>query len=178
MSSTTEQDFVDLARTRSRAQFIVACPFPFLLGDRRMETPTGPMPTEAFESFDDITKTRKLGPFRPAPAELVMLAVRKVQETFPSMITVGRTGNNDVVVPDVKVSKFHAFFRFQGDRIELSDAGSRNGTWVGRRQLIPRGLGCAVQLGDTVRFAECDFSLLDAGACWDLATQEGARSDW
>ena len=64
----------------------------------------------------------------------LVLPLRKVQSTFPSMITVGRTDNNDLVVPDEQVSKFHAFFRLVGDRVELSDAGSRNGTFVGTRR--------------------------------------------
>jgi hypothetical protein len=45
---------------------------------------------------------------------LMVLPVRKVQSTFPDMITVGRTANNDIVLADMSVSKFHAFFAVEG----------------------------------------------------------------
>jgi pSer/pThr/pTyr-binding forkhead associated (FHA) protein len=96
-----------------------------------------------------------------------VLPVRKQHDTFPSMITVGRTRNNDVVVADVLVSKFHAFFRVLDDHYELADAGSQNGTRVGERVLVPKGPSLALQSGDIVYFAQLRFRFLDAGACWD-----------
>jgi pSer/pThr/pTyr-binding forkhead associated (FHA) protein len=70
-------------------------------------------------------------------------------------------------VSDEQVSKFHAFFRIVGDRVELSDAGSRNGTFVGNLRLEPKGPPRAVRNGEQVRFGHLEFTLLDAGACWD-----------
>src|SRR5688572_18873132 len=51
---------------------------------------------------------------------------------FPNMISVGRTRNNDIVISDVSVSKFHAFFtRGKDGGLYLQDSGSRNGTLLG-----------------------------------------------
>ena len=78
----------------------------------------------------------------------VVLPVRKVQSTFPSMITVGRARNNDIVVPDALVSKFHAFFRQLDDgEWGLADAGSANGTKLGEVELAPKGAARARALG-------------------------------
>ncbi|HEX8950905.1 MAG TPA: FHA domain-containing protein, partial [Polyangia bacterium] len=101
----------------------------------------------------------------------LVLPLRKVQSTFPSMITIGRTDNNDLVVPDEQVSKFHAFFRIVGDRVELSDAGSRNGTFVGNRRLESRGASAPVSPGDRCAFGAVEFQLFDARGCWEWLRQ-------
>jgi len=90
---------------------------------------------------------------------------------FPSMITVGRTDNNDLVVSDEQVSKFHAFFRLVGDRVELSDAGSRNGTFVGSKRLEARGASAAIARGDRFAFGAIEFQLFDARGCWEWLRQ-------
>jgi pSer/pThr/pTyr-binding forkhead associated (FHA) protein len=95
------------------------------------------------------------------------LPIRKVIDTFPNMITVGRTANNDLVVSDVSVSKVHAFFTQTPHGLELADAGSKNGTWVGSEELPPRGPARAVKLGDRLRFGRIGFTVVDAGVCWD-----------
>jgi len=81
-------------------------------------------------------------------------------------ITVGRAGNNDVVVPDETVSKFHAYFRKDElGRYLLQDAGSRNGTFVSEQPVPARGAGDAVvvETQRMVRFGSIPhtFLLLD-----------------
>ena len=96
-----------------------------------------------------------------------MYPVSKVQDAFPSMITLGRTHNNDIVIDDVQVSKFHAFFKIDGDRIELHDAGSSNGTQVNGARLEPKGPGRVVRLGDLIVFGPLEFALLSPADCWE-----------
>ena len=68
---------------------------------------TRPQRTEAFAADErDRVEGRGRCPGPPFAAQLV-----KVQEQFPSMIMLGRTTNNDIVVGDTSISKFHAFFR-------------------------------------------------------------------
>ena len=102
----------------------------------------------------------------------MVLAVHKVTTTFPSMITIGRTSNHDVVLSDIKVSKFHAFIRESGRRFELIDAGSSNGTWVGERRLQKRE-PYPLQVGEEVRFGQLRLCFLDAAACWDRLRLRG-----
>jgi putative serine protease PepD len=67
--------------------------------------------------------------------------------------TVGREGAVDLVVPDTKVSRQHAYFQDLGDgRVALYDQNSSNGTFVNgqRIQSVTLSGGEQVQFGDTV----------------------------
>jgi hypothetical protein len=162
------EEYRALAKANSRAKFVELCNYPFLVGMPTLSRPHAPGRTILVAQADRdsiLNAPRK----RPASVEtgLVVLAVRKVQEAFPSMITVGRTSNNDVVIEDVQISKFHAFFRINGDKFELADAGSRNGTFIGKVRLEAKGPGRPVRAGESVRFGQVEFILLEPGICWD-----------
>lgn len=62
--------------------------------------------------------------------EAVVFPVRKTRENaFPRGVTLGRTRNNDVVLEDTSVSRFHGWIAHGPDGAwQLTDAGSRNGT--------------------------------------------------
>src|SRR5262244_4400551 len=51
---------------------------------------------------------------------------------FAMGITIGRTGNNDVVLEDNSVSRFHAYFQQdpKDSHWKLVDAESKNGSWI------------------------------------------------
>lgn len=53
---------------------------------------------------------------------------KKPGAPFADMITVGRTANNDVVLNDVTISRFHAYFKNIGGQWKVCDAGSKNGS--------------------------------------------------
>jgi hypothetical protein len=159
-------DYVQLALACSRRAFITAMPYSFLISDGTLARASGPQRTVPVEKVDILTTADHPSSDKTART-LMALAVRKVIDTFPEMITLGRTANNDLVVPDVSISKFHAFFRDLGaGRFELTDAGSKNGTWVAG-QVVPPREAAPVKLGDRVRFGRIEFTLVDAGACWD-----------
>lgn len=68
-------------------------------------------------------------------------------------ISIGQAEGNDLVLADPTVSRFHAEIRRAGNRIELADLGSTNGTRVGsvvvRSAAVEIDAGAAVALGDT-----------------------------
>jgi pSer/pThr/pTyr-binding forkhead associated (FHA) protein len=68
----------------------------------------------------------------PSPVPVAVLPVRKRADgnAFTLMITIGRAPNNDLVLADRRVSKFHAYVRRLGDAWTISDANSTNGTRV------------------------------------------------
>ncbi|MCU1281311.1 MAG: domain containing protein [bacterium] len=136
---------------------------------RDAPTDLGRVPTGAFRLVD-LAKPKTRASAERGGRPLV-LPLRKVQTTFPSMITVGRTDNNDLVVPDEQVSKFHAFFRLVGDRVEVSDAGSRNGTFVGGRRIEARGASVPLPLRGQLAFGAVEFQLFDARGCWEWLRQ-------
>lgn len=88
----------------------------------------------------------------PRAVEVYPLA-KKPGASFADLITIGRTPNNDVVLRDVTVSRFHAYFRNRGQAWFVADAGSRNGSEVGgaaleARKELPIASGSAVRIGD------------------------------
>ena len=100
--------------------------------------------------------------------ELFPLA-KKPGAPFADMITVGRTANNDVVIKDVTVSRFHAFFRERDGGWIVCDAGSKNGTMLQGKPLDARkekslAPGAAVRLGDV------ETTFYDANALFDMLT--------
>ncbi len=169
--SASGPDYLDFARRTDRDSFIHTCKFPFLVGTDSLVKPRAPHRTVDFMTPDvtDLRKPDLLAPALPPQPGLVVLAVRKVAEAFSGMITIGRTANNDIVIKDVAISKFHAYFRMHESEFDLTDAGSRNGTWVGDIELPPKGAATVVRFGDHLRFGTLRFDFLDAGATWDRA---------
>jgi hypothetical protein len=190
-----EADWGELALVSRVDQWVVAHPYMFMISRARLVRPAratatvtgmqplrnrdsivprepadlGRVPTGVFRLVEG--KPKSAAPPRERGGRPLVLPLRKVQSTFPSMITVGRTENNDLVIADEQVSKFHAFFRIVGDRVELSDAGSRNGTFVGSRRLEPRGASAAVNPRDRFAFGAVEFQLFDARGCWEQLRQ-------
>ena len=83
----------------------------------------------------------------------VYALTKKPGAPFADMITVGRTPNNDVVIRHITVSRFHSFFRNRGNDWTVSDAGSKNGTYLEGRRLEarkerPLTSGHRVRMGD------------------------------
>lgn len=64
--------------------------------------------------------------------------------------TIGRGGDNDVVLSDPSVSEHHAVLRLAGGVWTLSDAGSVNGSWVDGEPVqggLPVASGSTLRLG-------------------------------
>jgi hypothetical protein len=166
-------DPADQALALTRDEFCAQNPHPFFFCGQVPERPQRAVGTDILDQTSAIQLLRADAPGerdrRPTPVAVKpwAIAIKKVQAAFPSMITIGRTRNNDVIVEDTLVSKFHAFLRTTRDRWELVDAGSRNGTFVAGRRLEARGAGVELKIGDRVRFGRLDFVFLDAATCWD-----------
>ncbi len=163
-------DYVQLALSSTRVAFVIASPYTFIVSDGTLPRMTGPHRTVPLEKVD-VLATQEAPPVTDRdklPGRAFMaFALRKVSDTFPHMISVGRTNNNDLVVPDMSISKLHAFFSHGPRGFEVADAGSKNGTWVGGDLLGPRQPRL-VKLGDRIRFGRIEFTVVDAGACWDI----------
>ncbi|ATB34346.1 FHA domain-containing protein [Melittangium boletus] len=107
--------------------------------------------------------------------EPVVFPVTKNQENaFGRGITVGRTGNNDVVLDDGTVSRFHAWFQREPDGgYLLTDAGSKNGSYVAGVRLVPRR-ATALADGTRLRFGQVELTFyLASGFTKVLARRPG-----
>jgi pSer/pThr/pTyr-binding forkhead associated (FHA) protein len=134
----------------------------------------------AFLLLQRAGKTRLQAPQRPSrtlvtrpgrdtsdlpPSKYLVFPIRKTERSLiERFYSVGQTRNNDVVIRDVSVSKFHAFFQDDSDGgFLLQDARSTNGTFVNGVRVPRQGQGEPVPLrsGDQVRFGTVELSFAD-----------------
>lgn len=161
---------VTAAHRFTREEFVSAYPWPFLVGETSLYVPRTAMRTlvnaPALRGNDTVLPVGPADDETTPSAHLLVMAIRKRQDMFPEMITVGRTANHDIVINDATVSKFHAFFRVIDERLEVVDAGSRNGTKVMGRALAPRQ-PAVVGVGTRIRFGTVDLVVQHAREAWD-----------
>lgn len=100
--------------------------------------------------------------------------VKKPGAPFADMITVGRTANNDVVLRDITVSRFHAFFRRRNNGWFVCDAGSKNGTFMHDAQLKPRKEN-PLTSGDDIRLGDIVTTFYTAENLFDVLSSRSAR---
>jgi hypothetical protein len=79
---------------------------------------------------------------RPRSGEPLVFELRKgdaKQNAFAMGITLGRTDNNDVVIEDNSISRFHSYFQkdTKTGLWKVVDAESKNGSWMGPLKLKP-----------------------------------------
>jgi pSer/pThr/pTyr-binding forkhead associated (FHA) protein len=117
--------------------------------------PADPYPDDG-DDERSLHTSSGVGP-SPLHAEPMLAAVQKHKDNaFRRGITVGRTPNNDLVIDDGSVSRFHAWFGSSPDGgWSLSDAGSKNGTFISVKRLAPRKPH-PLEGGEKVRFGSVD----------------------
>jgi hypothetical protein len=84
---------------------------------------------------------------------IVAPVIKSGRNKFGHMITVGRTNQNDIILPAKSVSKFHAYFQTNQDSGEfmVTDANSRFGTVVQGGEL-EGGITRTLENGSTLVF--------------------------
>ncbi len=85
-------------------------------------------------------------------------------ETFPlgfEPTSIGRHGDNEIILPDVQVSRHHAEIVMQGGRWVIADLGSANGTFVNGERLAGSQV---LNHGDLVRVGQTQFTVEIAAA--------------
>jgi hypothetical protein len=136
-----------------RSAFLASAAPAALVRRRAAGTQTDSDSRPALDEEVDTLVAPVLGRRRgPRGVEVYPLA-KKPGASFADMITVGRTPNNDIVLRDVTVSRFHAYFRQRGDKWIIADAGSKNGSELEGVPLEARkerelASGVAVRIGD------------------------------
>lgn len=97
-----------------------------------------PSPMASFQQASQQTSTPSSAPsgshyylvFVNTPASSLLKTKVSIDfDDFPT-ITIGRSPENVVVIPDQEVSRKHATLSFSGSRIMLKDLGSLNGTFL------------------------------------------------
>jgi pSer/pThr/pTyr-binding forkhead associated (FHA) protein len=88
-------------------------------------------------------------------------------------LTIGRSDECDIVLPDRQVSRYHAQVTWMGDAFQLEDLGSKNGTHVNGQELSgPAFLGDGDEIQIALRFK---LAFVDAGATAPLTLDGGEQ---
>ena len=111
---------------------------------------------------DNISKSGTMAATTSAVLQITALAGRvfpvvKGRNSAPGPVSIGRTSDNDVAIPEYTISTRHCMLALVDGEYRLTDMGSINGTLVDDVQLVPRQ-PCRLKGGETVRMGR--FSLL------------------
>jgi hypothetical protein len=154
--------FVTAARSTPPAEFAAAFP------DRVFVV-------ESFVALDDtgFDTLAGGGAGRGSARTVVPLKKRSEANAFTSMITIGRSRNNDVVIPYEGVSKFHAYLTVdpKSGSVTITDAGSSNGTTVRGLKLEARTQRAVLAPGDDISLGDLKLTFLDPPAFYQLLRQ-------
>ena len=89
--------------------------------------------------------------------DMGQLVEQGTEEVFPlgfEPTSIGRHGDNEIILPDSQVSRHHAEIVMQGGRWLIADLGSANGTYVnGERLTGPQ----VINHGDLIRVGQTQF---------------------
>lgn len=88
-------------------------------------------------------------------------------------LTIGRSEECDIVLPDRQVSRYHAQITWRGDHYHVEDLGSKNGTHVNGQEVTgPVELNDGDEIQIALRFK---LAFVDAGATAPLTLEGGER---
>ena len=82
--------------------------------------------------------------------------VTKAQHAPRGPIVLGRSGENDVAIPEYSISRRQCFFEFEPEGITVTDCGSTNGTLLGGSRLEP-GEPTLIRDGMSITFGRFAF---------------------
>lgn len=171
-------NYVDMARTMSRAQFAAAWKHPFIVFGRLSETtepefrPRAPgsvgyLTVDSPQQDSSTTLDQPATDGAPQPIGAVLPVVKSTRNPYSDRIAVGRSRSNDIVLLSPQVSKLHAHLLPSADGSwDLRDAGSSNGTFhFGVRLRSEERV--RLVFGDTIRFGVLETRFLDPGQLYD-----------
>jgi hypothetical protein len=116
----------------------------------------------AAQLVQDHQRLRDAGlKLRSIAYQYYFVEVKKRLDSYCSRVFVGRTEQCDIVIPDGRISKLHAYFELGEGPIQVADAGSRNGCRVNGRALVKQ---CPTALadGDCLEIGPFAFCLLSS----------------
>jgi pSer/pThr/pTyr-binding forkhead associated (FHA) protein len=99
--------------------------------------------------------------------EMAVIVEKTKDNAFRSRVTIGRTANNDIVLDDASVSRFHAWLQVDGAAWQVFDAGSRNGTQVNGTRIVAKK-GTALANGTRVKVGSVELIFHSAQGFLDL----------
>jgi len=124
-----KEKYLNDANFLSKEDFCNIYKYPFLVSfeDNKSEFINSKAPTIIGKTLEEIegniNKSNKIS--------LIFPIVKTNKNPFLKKITVGRTSLQDILIQEMTISKFHAYFSFDEEgNYYLSDNNSTNGTFV------------------------------------------------
>ncbi len=116
-------------------------------------------------------------PAEGAPARKHRTVIGELSmDQLASAITIGRTPDNQIVVPHPQVSSKHAVIIKQGEQLFLEDKGSANGTFV-RHQRVTPGQRIPISNGEKVFIGPMPVIIQIAGARLNVVVED-QQQNW
>ena len=94
------------------------------------------------------------------------LVTREFVSGARASFSVGRIGGNDMIMPDLAISKQHAFIEIQRGNYQIRDVNSTNGTTVNGKRVHKKPK--PIKNGDIIGFARYEFSFLAPESIYDM----------
>jgi len=101
----------------------------------------------------------------------VGVAKAENETVVPSPVSIGRSPDNDIVLDDPTVSRYHATVTFDGSTYQVKDLGSRSGTKVDGRNLSDNELST----GNTIKLGNTEIKIDGTGEYSDMFKQLNSR---
>lgn len=179
MRPTSLEGLLDLAATEGREAVIAAYPRPVLLTlpiSKSDEDTTNLIPLDSDYypiGLDETSNEERikglakmfLG-FSAAPTpvmdSLIYSVERRGEDPFVDVVTLGRHPLRDIVLPDLSVSRLHAYFlQVKPGQFQVRDRASCNGTMHNGELLRPGQVNITLCSGDVLRFGEVNALFLE-----------------
>jgi hypothetical protein len=177
------QSISDFIRFRgyTQTEFCQANPGRFLVirvPDEGIEKQTFAFQTRAILPANEgplaeMEELRKEGkPPKPEAMRLLVFPVEKRPgSAFASRVSIGRTEQCDITIPDSRISKLHAYLEADSTgSYVLVDNGSRNGTKVNGRPLTPN-TRVPIAVGAVLEFGTFSFNFVDGAYIYSKLSQ-------
>ncbi len=158
MSVLRVRDLIDVAARLSPERFAAEHGPALLVGsDPRASQPTAE-PRDEWSYSTGFAESDEGGGGQVGVRDMLVLPIRKAKPgAFANTILIGRAPSNDVVIATEGVSKLHARIKLSGEELQLTDAGSTNGTYVNGRPVAEDPV--LLQHGDEIAFGQRTFKL-------------------
>jgi FHA domain-containing protein len=157
----TFAELLGLARASAPDEFEtrIDCPYLIATGTLAGDVRPGRVLGETSSlQLDDGRAAHTMAKKHPLAGQV--FAVRKRLRSDPARVHLGRTEENDIVIDETSVSSHQASFERNGELLFLSDAGSRNGTYVNLDR-IDKGESKPVKDEDVVTFGRVSFQFFN-----------------
>lgn len=155
-------EFSTTADTSTLEAFLRSYPWPALTV--RFADPHAP-PPDLSATADEESMTALLGD--PRQRSHVAFLVKSERNPFGSIISVGRSPQNDICLPQRSVSKVHATFSKVGDTWRVTDRTATHGLFVDRIELPP-GESAELDDGTLISFGtDVEATFHQPAGLWD-----------